>query len=157
MKKRPGINLRIAGLMSLLILWALPTSVQCQFTFTTNDDNSLTITGDPGAVGALVIPDSINGLPVTHIGENAFNQSYITSVTLGTNVVCLDEGAFCNCNNLTNATIPNSVTDIGEAAFCNCGLISITIPDSVTNIGVDAFWISDSLTSVNIGAGVIHI
>ena len=37
--------------------------------------NSITITkGDTHAYGKLVIPDQIDGLPVTEIGENAFDQ-----------------------------------------------------------------------------------
>ena len=74
----------------------------------------------------IVIPDTYNGLPVTTIGDNAFNgSSYFISVT-----------------------IPNSVTTIGNNAFSNSALISITIPDSVTTIGEDAFHRCMWLTGV---------
>ena len=51
----------------------LPTAVQAQFTYVTNN-GTITITGGSGGCpsGALTIPDTINGLPVTSIGDWAF-------------------------------------------------------------------------------------
>ena len=54
----------------LLLLLALPAAVQAQFTYTTNN-GSITITGYTGQGGAVTIPDTINGLPVTDIGRYA--------------------------------------------------------------------------------------
>ena len=68
---------------------------------------------DENAVGEIVIPDKIDGLPVTSIGEYAFEY----------------------CSGLTSVTIPDSVTSINKWAFYDCsGLTSVTIPDSVTSI-----------------------
>ena len=54
-----------------LFLLALPVVVQAQFTYTTNN-NTITITGYTGPGGAVTIPSTINGLPVTSIGLGAF-------------------------------------------------------------------------------------
>jgi Integrase core domain len=43
--------------------------------FPTNDDNTITITGYTGSDGAVVIPDTTNGYPVTSIGDGAFAYS----------------------------------------------------------------------------------
>ena len=85
----------------------------------------------------VTIPDTINGLPVTGIGEFAFELATgVTSVTLGANVTTIGFGAFDACTSLTNIFIPNSVTSIDDYAFLDCSsLASITIPASVTGIG----------------------
>ena len=76
-----------------------------------NAAGTITITNCPGnLVGPLVIPDTINGIAVTEIGNAAFQ----------------------NCTLLTSIIIPNSVTHINNAAFQNCyALVSINIPDGV--------------------------
>ena len=107
----------------------------------------------------IVISSTYNGLPVTEIGDNAFErETYITSVEIPDTVTTLGSGAFSNCDGLTSVTIGNSVTTIGDYAFCSCdSLTSVTIPDSVTTIGDSAFYYCDSLTSVTIGDSVTTI
>jgi hypothetical protein len=117
-----------ARLLPLLLL-TLPAVVQAQFTYTTNNDGSLNIYQYTGSGGAIVIPDSTNGLPVTSIGDYAFNAcASLTSVTIGTNVTIIGDWAFYKCTNLTGVTIGNSVTSIGKDVFANCAsLTAITV------------------------------
>lgn len=73
---------------------------------------------DISVTGEVVIPETIEGLPVTSIGEKAFE----------------------NCINICNVEIPHSVTTIGEKAFYNCNISgTLTIPENVTYIGDDCF------------------
>jgi len=121
-------------LLSLLLLFlVLPVVVNAQFTFITNN-GSITITGYRGFGGAVVIPSTTNGLPVTSIGSAVFQEHY-----------------------LTNVTIPNSITNIGSYAFAECSMTSVTIPNSVIRIGSEAFQYCTSLTNVTIGNSVIFI
>ncbi|MDE6485428.1 MAG: leucine-rich repeat protein [Duncaniella sp.] len=77
---------------------------------------------------------------VTQIGERAFYQSYMTSVTIPNSVTQIGENAFYNCRSMTSVTIPNSVTQIGENAFYGCSsLTSVTIPSSVNSLGYGTF------------------
>ena len=94
-------------------LLALPAVVQAQFIFTTNS-GAITITQYTGPGGDVIIPDTINGLPVTTIGQAAFYQvSSLTSVTFGTNVTTIADNAIFQCPSLASVAIPASVTNIG--------------------------------------------
>jgi len=88
------------------------------------------ITQYSGKDSSINIPVVIWGETVTSIGDNAFSN-----------------------NKLTSVSIPGSVTSIGNNAFSNNQLTSITIPNSVTSIGNNAFS-ENKLTSVSIGANV---
>jgi len=125
----------LALLLPLLLL-TLPAAVQAQFTYTTNN-GAITITGYTGPGGAVTIPSTINGLPVTGIGDSAFEGcTSLISVTVPRSVTSIGNYAFYDCYSLTNVTIGTNVTSIGESAFGVCtSLTSITIPDSVSDIG----------------------
>ena len=124
----------------------------------TVSDNGATIGENKWATGDLVIPATINGYPVTSIGDDAFYKSSgLTSVTIPNSVTSIGTGAFSLCS-VTSVTIPNSVTSIGAGAFEACsGLTSINIPNSVTSIGYGAFFGCSGLTSVTIPYSVTSI
>jgi len=139
----------------------LPTTMlgaSSPFTYTTNS-GAITITGYTGAGGAVTMPDSLNGYPVSSIGEYAFVEcSSLTSVTLPNSVTSIGANAFLFCSSLTSVTLPNSITSIGEFAFADCSsLASITIGNNVTSIGGYAFADCFSLTSVTIPNSVTSI
>ena len=113
----------------------------------------------PSPTGAVAIPSTLGGKPVTSIGDYAFDGcSGLTSVTIPNSVTSIGEYAFISCTNLTSVTIGKGVTSIGRWAFSGCsGLTSVTIPDSVTDIGDSAFSDCSGLTSVTIPDSVTDI
>jgi uncharacterized repeat protein (TIGR03803 family) len=143
---------RIWPFLLVLLLLAAPAAVQAQFTCTTNS-GTITITGYAGPGGALTIPSTINGYPVTTIGEEAFeNCSTVTNVTIGTNVTSIGDYAFAYCA-LTSVTMPNSVTSIGDYAFYVCTrLTSAPIPASVTSIGYGVFEECFDMAAISVAA-----
>ncbi len=86
------------------------------FTYTVNNGNA-TVTGYEGDEQNLVIPLSIDGYTVTAIGDSAFEDSKIKSVTLPDSVVSIGWFAFDGCTRLTAITVPSSVKKIGYGAF----------------------------------------
>jgi|AntAceMinimDraft_6_1070360.scaffolds.fasta_scaffold07664_3 hypothetical protein len=57
---------------------------------------------------------------------------------------------------ITSITLPNSVTSIGSAAFFGADLLSIIIPPAVTSIGTDAFLSCTSLTNVSLTLSTVN-
>jgi hypothetical protein len=103
-----------------LLLLALPAVVQAQFLYTTNN-GTITITGYTGPGGAVTIPDTINGLSVTSVGDFAFAYTSLTNVTIPDSVTSIGGYAFEFCGNLMRVSVPGSVTDFGFVwSFYDC-------------------------------------
>ena len=146
MKKRlTAILLTLALLCAFLPQTALPASAATEGIYTYEVDvisGEAGITGcDTSASGAITIPSSLGGYPVTYIGERAFyGCTSLTSVTIPDGVTWIGWSTFSDCTSLTSVTIPDGVTSIGDNAFDGCtSLTSVTIPDGVTSIGRSAF------------------
>lgn len=116
MKKRIILFFAMAA---LAIVCALGVSAETYGNLTYRiSDGEVTITGCDSSATSVTIPETIDGYPVTSIGDRAFS----------------------GCTDLTSIIISDSVTSIGDLSFSSCtGLISVTIPDSVTSIGSFAF------------------
>ena len=72
----------------------------------------------PETVGSLTVPETLDGIPVTAIGDKAFSQCYY----------------------LTDVTLPEGITHIGDFAFEDCtDLETLLIPASVTSMGCNPF------------------
>ena len=86
---------------------------------------------------------------MTRIGTNAFRECLaLTNVMIPNTVMSVGEYAFNNCI-LRSITIPDSVTSIENNAFDGCSsLTSVTIGNGVTSIGYMAFSSCYSLTDV---------
>ena len=107
-------------LWASLAVLAWSSVSQAQFLCTTNDGTT-TITKYKGNGGSVVIPDTINGLPVGGIGNGAFwNVRSLTSITIPNCVTNVGDGAFMNCFSLTNVLIRSNGVTIADNAFFNC-------------------------------------
>ncbi len=122
--------------------------------------SSIKITGyvSPPA-GALVIPDLIEGKPVTVIGVNAFAIcSDMTSVTIPDSVTSIETSAFLYCSGLTGLALPSSLTTIGNQVFSGCsGITSLTLPAGVTVIPITTFSGCSGLQSLTFLGNVTSI
>ena len=156
MKTNLKRNLLQTCLLAVVVL-ALPAAVEAQFTYITNADNTITITGYTGSGGDVAIPATINGLPVTDIGDEAFYGTVLTNVTIPDSVTNIGDDAFADCYGLINLTIPDSVINVGGGTFDYCyNLANVIIGNGVVNIGDHAFY-GTRLTSVIIPNSVTNI
>ena len=91
----------------------------------------VTITDCNESATSVTIPSSIDGHPVTSIGDGAFNYCYsLTRLSIPDSVKGIGNEAFWDCISLTQISIPEGVTSIGRAAFSGCGgLESITVEE----------------------------
>ena len=102
------------------------------------NNGALTIVKSQGSAKTLVIPETIDNKPVTAIGDGAFVNRNLTSVTIPDSVTVIGDGAFA-FNNLTAVVIGGKVSSIGRAAFANNQLSSLTLGAQVATIGKGAF------------------
>ena len=116
---------------------------------------AFSVIGYEGNDEDVIIPHSVNNIPIISIGVNAFADRPLTSVSIPNSVIRIGEFAFAY-SQLTSVTIPDSVIVIGSYAFLGNELTSVTIPDSVTSIGRNAFA-GNELTSVTIPDSVTSI
>ena len=115
-----NIRLTLLGFLLLSTLLAVTAQQFGDFTYS-SDGSAITITGYTGPGGAVTIPDTIAGRPVTRIGNTAFgSRTSLTSVMIPGSVTNIGPSAFYSCISLANVTIPDSVTRIGNAAFAYC-------------------------------------
>lgn len=120
------------------------------------DEQSVRITGYTGSANALVIPESIGGLPVSRIGLEAFcGNENIYALVIPDTVTIIEHSAFEGCSNLRRADLKWGLTEIGRYAFSGCtSLKSIRVPGSVTYLGQFAFSSCTSLTDFGYPKGL---
>ncbi|MDB4739804.1 leucine-rich repeat domain-containing protein, partial [Akkermansiaceae bacterium] len=128
-------------------------------------NGSVTITGANQfeTIMTLAIPETIEGNPVTAIGDVAFglpeeNNGQLVCVTIPDSVTSIGRSAFVENYNLKSVIIGNGVRSIGAGAFAYCyGLENVQIGNGVRSIGAEAFYKCYGLKNVQIGNGVRSI
>lgn len=148
----------LLGVIFLIAPLAATAQQFGDFTYS-SDGAAITITGYTGPGGSVTIPGTINGLPVTRTGNQAFRAKMsLLDVTIPIGVVSIERAAFYSCYSLTNVVIPNTITEIEYGAFIACrSLPTVTLPDTLTRIEDSLFHDCRSLTNVVLGAGVTSI
>lgn len=157
MKKR-SISIFTVLCMMAVMFPAMVSAADYSF-LTFDKENGIITDCDESFSGELVIPEEIDGVPVTGIGFRAFEGcTALTGINIPDAVSVIDFGAFEGCTALENINIPDSVTAIGSSAFYGCiSLTEINIPDNVTGIGYGAFLDCTALENINISDSVTSI
>ncbi len=125
------------------------------FEYRLSENDDVIITKYVGSDTVVVIPEDFNGYVVSEIGDSAFRDSKVTSVTLSSTVEKIGSAAFRNCQSLTEINLNNRLKNIDNYAFMYCyALQSVTIPDSCKRIGYEAFYRCEKMETLDLGNGV---
>ena len=84
------------------------------------ENGGIIITKYLGKQTTVRVPDKIDNLPVIKIGENAFADCKVKSVTLPSSCQEIDWFAFYGCFALSSIYVSDTVTTIGYGAFDAC-------------------------------------
>lgn len=127
-------------------------------TYDLSSDGTAEVSGLHNSIGSVIIPGTVRYLDqdytVTRIGNEAFMDSSITSVSIPDTVTIIGALAFQYCESLKTVDMGPGVEYIGDSAFNTCrSLKSFPLPDSLNEIignpfagciSIDRFTISDS-------------
>lgn len=106
----------------------------------------------------ITVPDIINELPVTEIGNYAFAQTVIESVVIPDQTVEIGNRAFYSCYCLTDVQLGENVEYIGAEAFYNCdSLINITMGEKIRFIGDGCFYYNAALQKIHLPDSVEYL
>ena len=143
------------GNVKVYAKWVLPEPV-----YIITEDGEITgLTEHGKTLTVLNIPEKVNGITVTRIGDSAFTYcSNITSATIPETVTSIGTLAFSRCTGLTSIVIPSSVTTVEDFAFRECyGLKKVEIPGSIGKIAYGTFFYCKKLAEVVIPEGITSI
>lgn len=96
-----------------------PTESEPDFEYI-KENGGITITKYNGTQTNVRIPQNLEQLPVLKIGESAFADTKVKSVTLPSSCTEIEWFAFYGCYALSTVYIPESVSIIGYGAFDSC-------------------------------------
>jgi len=118
------------------------------FVYTTPNAIEAKITGYNGSDAFVVIPDEIDGYPVTQIGSSVFaNSKTLKGVYIPSSVETIENNVFSGCKALTDVCLSEGLKSIGNNVFKNCtALTEMTIPEGVISIGDSVFAYCSELT-----------
>ena len=114
------ISQSFAILLALFACAFLPVHAASldDLTWTTTDGEVTIIDCKIAATGELVIPETVEGNPVTSIGEEVFSSCVsLKGITIGNGVTNIGDGAFGGCDSLTSVTFLGDAPKIGDSAF----------------------------------------
>jgi hypothetical protein len=153
----------------LVALWS-SLHAHGQFVFDTSPDG-IKITGYTGTNANVIIPESIDGLPVTSIVNGFAFNTHLTNIHVSANVSYIADDVLIGCSSLRAITVDPSNADFSSVAgvlfdkrqtSLRCfpaaaDVQSYAIPTSVTNIANFAFYACQNLATVSIPGSIFEI
>ncbi len=96
--------------------------------------------------------------PLNYVGEKAFYESGIETVSFNSELKAIGEGAFSSCQNLTSLNIPGNVDRIGNYAFSGCiGLKTIIVGEGTRYIDSHCFYNCGNVETMSLPSTIIGV
>ena len=123
--------------------------IAADFEYSVIRDGTISIDKYIGNAAEVVIPDTIDGIPVTLIEISAFSGTPIKKVVIPETVTTIDSSAFEACGHLEKVILPSKLRTLGKNAFSCCESLSfIELPASLEHLGREAFSDCKNLKSL---------
>ena len=118
----------LLAILSITSIWSYTFE---NFEYDLDDaQTGIKITKYTGAEEIITVPSTIEDMPVTTIGERAFNSTNPKEVILPESIEIIEEKAFKSVRSLEKINFPSSLTKIDDAAFFGCSSLK-NIPISI--------------------------
>ena len=100
-----------------------------------------TITGYTGYSTRLDIPENIDGVQVTAVGDQVFQGNrFLCYLTLPEGLTSIGNEAFMDVTTLLHVEFPSTLKTIGDRAFCHSYRgTTMELPEGLESIGAEAF------------------
>lgn len=138
-----GINTKTSSIESVVEDESSLVMEIAEYEYAENElRGGIKITKYNGTNTEVVIPNSIDGLEVTSIGDYAFKENEnIVSVTVPNTILDIEIEAFAQCKNLRNVIFEDNskLERIFTGAFQEAGITEFTVPENCKRVG-DAFY-----------------
>ena len=107
-------------LMTLYAQW-MPVTEKEAFTYEINETKkTVTITGYSGSHETVVIPETIDGYPVTTVNKSVFRNCKFKTLYISKNIQSFNSGAVSNCKQFETLYMSDTVRAISDSSFINC-------------------------------------
>lgn len=124
----------------------------------TADGGEVTITEYIGTSEHVLIPDTIDGLPVTALGHRAFYEKTVTTVVVPDSVTEIGAACFSGDNYLVSLKLPDGLKRLPPASLESCmRLYDFDLPQSLEKIYSSVFEFNYYLTHLTLPSSLTEI
>ncbi len=102
-------------------------------------DSSGIITSYTGSKASFTVPDTVNGITVTGVGESVFEGKNVAEIVLPLTVTSIGTNAFKDCSML-KTVFAKGVETLGDYAFYNCSYLKNLYLNQLKTIGKYALY-----------------
>jgi hypothetical protein len=118
------------------------------------NDNCIGILDNAFSNNSALITGFIMPQNLIHIGEGAFMNTGINSISINSVITTINENTFKNCN-LTTLTVPNNIISIKENAFTGNDIITLIFNNNIPTINNNSFSTPVSTPGIQVLTGKI--